>query len=90
MNNVQIAIQAIRNMNKDEVDQVVEAVKLQRTFLARSATRGLSIGDKVQFVGKRGRAVQGVVEKVNTKTAIVRDSATGGQWRVTASLLELA
>jgi len=39
MNNVQIAITAIRNMTPDEINQVVEAIKLQRTYNARSATR---------------------------------------------------
>ena len=89
MNNVQTAIQAIRNMNKDDIDQVVEAVKLQRTFLARSATRGLSVGDKVKFTGKRGETVTGRVSKVNSKTVLV-DSAGGVTWRVTASLLSAA
>jgi tetrahydromethanopterin S-methyltransferase subunit F len=85
MNNVQTAITAIRNMNTDEIDQVVEAVKLQRTFLARSTARGLSVGDRVEFDGRTGRVV-GHVEKVNRKTVLVR-ALDGTRWKVTASLL---
>lgn len=86
MNQVQTTIAAIHNMNSDELNQVVEAIKMQRTFLARSTARALSIGDRVEFQGRRGR-VQGVVEKVNRKTVLVRAS-DGVRWKVTASLLE--
>jgi len=89
MNNVQSTIAAIHSMNKLELEQVVEAIKLQRTFLARSTARSLSVGDDVKFTGRRGEVIRGVVDKVNRKTAMVR-SAGGQMWRVTASLLEAA
>ena len=88
MNNVQTAITAIRNCNNDELNQVIEAIKLQRTYLARSTARALAVGDTVQFTGRNGRRVTGTVEKVNRKTVIVRDGLT--KWKVTASLLETA
>ena len=89
MNNVQSTVAAIRGMNKLELEQVVEAIKLQRTWLARSTARSLSVGDSVKFKGRQGETVRGVVDKVNRKTAMVR-SAGGQMWRVTASLLEAA
>jgi uncharacterized protein YkvS len=85
MNNVQTAITAIRAMNNDEINQVVEAIKLQRTFLARSTARGLTVGDTVSFTGRGGATVVGTVEKINRKTVIVRDGMT--KWKVSASLL---
>ena len=88
MNNVQSTIAAIHSMNKDQLDQVVEAIKLQRTFLARSTARSLSVGDSVKFTGRQGQVVRGVVDKVNRKTVMVRSGAQ--MWRVTASLLEAA
>ena len=84
MNNVQTAIAFVRGMNNNEIDQVVEAIKLQRTYNARSVARTLSVGDTVQFDGRRGR-VTGRVEKINIKTVIV--NSLGGKWRVTASAL---
>ena len=87
MNNVQTAITAIRNMNNDEINQVVEAIKLQRTFNARQATRSLMVGDIVSFNGRGGATVTGRVTKINRKTVLVKDSASNTVWRVTASLL---
>ena len=87
MNNVQTAIAAIRNMNNDEINQVVEAIKLQRTYLARTTARSLMVGDIVSFEGRGGATVTGRVQKINRKTVLVKDSASNTVWRVTASLL---
>ena len=87
MNNVQTAITAIRNMTNDEINQVVEAIKLQRTFNARATARSLTVGDVVEFTGRGGRTVVGTVEKINRKTVIV-NSPTQGKWKVTASMLK--
>jgi len=85
-NTVLTAVKAIHRANRDELDQIVEAVKLQRTFLAKQSARSFSIGDAVQFTGRGGRTVVGTVNKVNPKTIIV-DSPTQGRWKVTASML---
>jgi uncharacterized protein YkvS len=87
MNNVQTAITAIRGMNSDELNQVAEAIKLQRTFNARATARSLTVGDAVEFAGRGGRTVVGTVEKINRKTVIV-NSPTQGKWKVTASMLK--
>ena len=87
MNNVQTAVEAIRNSNNDELNQIVEAIKLQRTYLARTTARAMAIGDTVEF-DARGRVVRGTVTKINRKTVVVREQGYG-QWRVTASLLRV-
>ena len=74
-------------MDADQIDQIVEAVKLKRTFLAKQVARSIIIGDIVSFEGRRGQTVQGKVTKVNQKTVVVRDSKTQIQWKVTASML---
>ena len=93
MNSVQTAIEAIRNCDNDELNQVIEAVKLQRTYLARTATRALSKGDVVSFIARNGRQVVGVVAKVNRKTVIVKsgdlNSVFATQYRVPASMLKI-
>jgi uncharacterized protein YkvS len=88
MNNVQTAITAIRNMNNDEINQVVEAIKLQRTFNARTASRALSVGDTVEFDARTRGIITGTVEKINRKTVQVRCNRTQGLWKVTASMLK--
>jgi len=87
MNNVQTAIAAIRNTDRDELNQIIEAVKLQQTFLAKTSARSFSIGDAVSFTGRGGRTVVGTVTKVNPKTIVV-DSPSQGRWKVTASMLK--
>ena len=87
MNKVQTAINEIRNMNNDELNQVIEAIKMQRTWLARTTARAMAVGDTVEFEA-RGRTVQGVVTKINRKTVIVRENGYGN-WKVTASLLKM-
>lgn len=87
MNNVQTAITAIRNTDRNELNQIIEAVKLQQNFLARNSARSFMIGDAVQFTGRGNRKVVGTVIKVNPKTIVV-DSPSQGRWKVTASMLE--
>ena len=74
-------------MDSNQLNQIVEAVKLKRTHLAKQTARSILVGDIVSFEGRRGQMVQGKVTKVNQKTVVVRDSATQVQWKVTASLL---
>lgn len=87
MNNIQTAITAIRNTNtRDELNQIIDAIKLQQNFLARQSARTFMKGDAVQFTGRGGRTVVGTVVKVNPKTVVV-DSPSQGRWKVTASML---
>ena len=81
------SVELIYQMDKDQIDQVAEAIKLKRTFLAKQVARSIIIGDIVSFEGRRGQTVQGKVTKVNQKTVVVRDSNTQIQWKVTASML---
>ena len=88
MNNlVTQATTLIYSMDSDQLNQIVEAVKLKRTHLAKQVARSIVIGDIVSFSGRRGQTVTGKVTKVNQKTVVVRDSATQTQWKVTASML---
>ena len=86
MNTVQTAVTAIRNTNRDELEQIIAAVKLQQTFLAKQTARKFAVGEAVSFKDKQGRTVVGTVRKVNIKTVLV-DSPTQGRWKVTASML---
>ena len=86
MNTVQTAVTAIRNADRNELNQIIEAVKLQQNFLARQSARTFMKGDAVQFTGRGNRTVVGTVIKVNPKTILV-DSPSQGRWKVTASML---
>ena len=81
------AIQAIQNSDRDELNQIIAAVKLRQTYLARQASRSFVIGDTVSFTGRRNVKVTGRVTKVNQKTVVVIDNNSSTQWKVTASML---
>jgi len=90
MTMMRTVLDQIGRMDKAELNQVAEAIKLQRTFLTRTATRKLMVGDIVGFDAKTRGYITGRVVKVNTKTVAVKCSKTGTQWKVTATLLEPA
>ena len=85
MSKVQTAIAAIHGMTTDELNQIVEAVKLRRTFISNQAIRSFVVGDIVEFDGKRGYTV-GKVTKVARKYVTV-NCGSDGMWKVPASML---
>lgn len=79
------ATELIYQMNTNEINQIVDAIKLKRTYLARQTASQLLVGDTVQFQGRGGKTVTGTVAKINRKTVIVDEGFT--RWKVTASML---
>ena len=55
------AVENIYKMDMNELNQVVEAINLKRTHLAKQITRSILVGDVVGFTGKRGEQVSGIV-----------------------------
>ena len=84
------AVELIYQMDNAQINEIVEALKLKRQYLARQATRAVTLGDTVEF-DARGRKVIGTVTKVNQKTLQVREAPRGNllgtTWKVTASLV---
>jgi hypothetical protein len=83
------AVELIYQMDNAQINEIVEALKLKRQYLARQATRAVTLGDTVEF-DARGRKVIGKVTKVNQKTLQVREDRGGlvsTNWKVTASLV---
>ena len=89
MNNlVTKASELIYQMDNDQLNQVIEAVKLKRQHLSRQAVRKFTIGDMVQFKSsKTGGRVNATVEKVNRKYVVVSTHIGGEKWRVPATML---
>ena len=87
-NNVTKAVEVIYKMNNEELNQVVDAIRLKRQYLAKQAIKKFTIGDMVQFKSRRtGGKVNATVEKVNRKYVIVSTHIGGEKWRVPASML---
>ncbi len=82
-------IMAIHDMTLEELQQVVDAVKLRRTYLHSSTARSFAKGDKVEFEGRQGARLQGVVQKVAKKYVTVDCTMYGGTvWRVPGAHLK--
>ena len=82
------ASELIYQMDGNQLQQVVEAIQLKRTHLAKQAIRNFIVGDMVQFTSsKTGGKVNGTVKKVNKKYVIVSAHLGGAQWRVPATML---
>lgn len=87
MNNVQQIISLIHKVqSNDELNQILDAWKLKRTYLTRQNVRQLAVGDTVQYEGRHG-LTQGKVHKINRKYVIVETNGMG-RWRVPANMLE--
>jgi len=76
-------------LNNNEINSVIQMIKNRRTELSMVAGSKLSVGQKVQFSG-RGNTVRGRLTKINQKTAIVSESNSPKQWKVSISMLEAA
>jgi uncharacterized protein YkvS len=81
------SVELIYQMDNDQLNEIVDAIKLKRTYLAKQAVRSFLVGDIVQFTKKDGMQVSGQVRKINKKYIIVNESATGTQWKVPGTML---
>ena len=81
-------IQDVGVLNNDELNKVIEAVKLRRNQLHFQDAHSLRIGDRVSFTGRHGITEKGVVEKVKIKYVLVRTDR-GQRWNVPGSHLTL-
>jgi len=74
------------DLNNEDLNLIIEAVKFARKQLAQTAKRDLKIGDNVNFTStKTGQNVTGVVTKIAIKYVTVR--TVNGLWRVPANML---
>ena len=77
----------IRNgdLNNDDLNLIIEAVKYKRAQNGRKAANTLRIGERVSFNGKNGPVV-GTLEQIKIKKAIVVSGMT--RWNVPLAMLE--
>ena len=76
-------------LNNNEINSVIQMIKNRRTELSMVAGSKLSVGQKVQFSG-RGMTYNGILEKINQKTAIVVEKNSSRRWKVSINMLEAA
>jgi|TARA_R110001583_G_scaffold83219_1_gene219952 hypothetical protein len=76
---------SVHSMSQDQVNALVDAIKLRRTHMHRDAVHELNIGDRVKFTGRRGDTITGTITKKAIKNVIIDTGA--GKWRVPASIV---
>ena len=79
-------IEDINLLNTEELNRVVDAVKLRRNSLHALDAHSLKFGDRVFFTGRHGVLEHGTVEKVKIKYVLVRTDR-GERWNVPGSHL---
>jgi len=78
----------ISSASNEDLNALVESIKLRREILGHKMKTELGVGSRVKFRGK-GMDVLGKITKYNRKTASVL-SDTGQNWRVSITLLSAA
>ena len=79
----------LQTWTNTELASMIDAVKWNRTNLAKQIKRSIAIGDNVSFTSsKTGRTMVGTVTKIAIKYVTV--SVPGwGSWKVPANMLTL-
>jgi len=73
-------------LNDQDLNSVITAVKYARRTLQRKVTSSLMVGDNVEFASsKTGRVMRGHVTKIAIKYVTVNTGL--GMWRVPANML---
>ena len=89
MSNYQVAADFIlKDSSNDELNTLVELIKMRRTQITRRTVRCMTIGDTVQFKDRGGRLYKGTVDAVKIKNIIV--NCGGAKYRVPAAMLSFA
>ena len=78
--------EAIFKMNGDELESIIETVKLRRNQLHFKNAHSLRIGQRVSFAGRRGITEKGIVKKIKIKYVLV-ETDRGQRWNVPGSHL---
>jgi hypothetical protein len=76
----------IDDLNADDLQKVINVVKMRRNQLHFKDAQSFKIGDSVSFEGRHGAILKGVVEKVKIKYILVR-TTSGTRWNVPGSHL---
>lgn len=86
----ELFIQALRHMDEEDLRYLNQMVVERLNLLAQARSTvhlaQFSAGDRVQFTTRDGKLKQGMVLRLNKKTASVRTD-DGANWKVSPTLL---
>jgi uncharacterized protein YwbE len=77
-----------QSWTNEQLTSMIDAVKFNRSQLARQIKRSIRVGNNVEFTSsKTGRLTRGFVKKIAIKYVTVDTGM--GLWRVPANMLEV-
>ncbi len=86
MNKLQKTIEAIQQMDSEDLNSIVTAIKLRRNQLHYQDAQSFRVGDRVSFKGRHNVIEKGTIDKVKIKYILVRTDS-GNRWNVPGSHL---
>ena len=79
----------IRGLSVNEMNAVYSLLKDRHGRIQIDAADNFHVGQSVEFTGKRGHVITGVIERINRKTIALTNCSDNIQWRVSPSILRL-
>ena len=87
MTDMDYVVDTIMQMDADDIEHVVTAIRSRREMLSLRAKAQFRIGDRVKFFSRRNQEeVEGTVHKINRKKIVVSVGAIS--WTVPPTMLE--
>ena len=80
-------IDTVYKLNSQDLNTVIEAVKVRRNQLHTQQAQTFRVGDTVSFTGRYGRVEKGTVIKIKIKNVVVDTGSV--KWNVPGNLLTL-
>jgi ribosomal protein L35AE/L33A len=81
-------IDTIYKLNNEDLNTVIDAIKLRRNQIHTQQAQTFKVGDTVSFKGRYGRTETGTVTKVKIKNVVVDTGSV--RWNVPGNLLTKA
>lgn len=78
-------IDTIYKLNNEDLNTVIDAIKLRRNQIHTQQAQTFKVGDTVSFKGRYGRTETGTVTKVKIKNVVVDTGSV--RWNVPGNLL---
>jgi len=78
-------IDTIYKLNNEDLNTVIDAIKLRRNQIHTQQAQTFKVGDTVSFKGRYGRIETGTVTKVKIKNVVVDTGSV--RWNVPGNLL---
>jgi hypothetical protein len=86
MNVIEEVKATILSSNREEINEIVELIKIRKEILSKEEMFAMKVGNKVSFLHK-GAKILGTIRKKNIKRLVVDTEI--GSWNVPSSLLTL-